>query len=69
MIIEILLAIAWLFIGFFSFVYWWTKEYDFTVDELPAALVTSLLGPISFVFGWSIHGKSIFSNKIIVKKR
>lgn len=64
----IIIGIAgWLISGYKSFVYWWTHDYDFTNDEISAALFVSLIGPIAFIIGWFIHGN--IKGKIINKKR
>lgn len=65
----IILVVSWLLIGFCSFVYWWTKDHDFTTNDLWFAFFVSLFGPISFVVGWTIHGKLFTPHKIIIKRR
>ena len=67
----IILALIHFLTGFYSFVYWWTKDHDFTTDDIWFALLFgSLFGPLSFIVGWSIHGKKtiIKKKKIIIKK-
>lgn len=62
----ILLCVAlWLVVGFFCFVFWWTQDYDFTVNEIPTALIVSAGGPLAFFVGLGLHG----SGKTIFKKR
>lgn len=68
MIEIIIIAIIWYAIGVFSFIYWWTKDYDFTPSEIPMALGAGLAGVFTFWLGYCIHGK-LESNWIIVKKR
>ena len=70
---EYLLAAAiilWLAVGFASFVFWWTRLFDFTVKELGVALFSSLLGPFNFYAGWCVFGNSWkFSCRVLFKKR
>jgi uncharacterized membrane protein len=66
---EYFLLFTWLLIGFVSFVYFWTKDFDFTYRELPAALLMSLCGILVVVIGYVVHGKSMLSNEIIIRKR
>jgi hypothetical protein len=49
--------LVWLLSGAASFVYWWTKDYDLTTGNLPTLLIASLIGPLAFWVGWSIHSK------------
>ena len=64
--IIILISIYFLS-GFCSFVYWWTKDYDFTTADILLALFMSLFGPLIFIVGWTIHGKAF--DKILIKKK
>jgi hypothetical protein len=59
--------LLWYLMGVGSFVYWWTSEYDLTIDQTPMMLMAGFGGPISFLMGWSIHGKD--SDKVLFKKR
>ena len=69
MVFNILLAL-WFLSGSASFIFWWTKDQDFNVSEVPLALVCGLLGPISFILGWFMHGdKPSFIKNPLVKKR
>lgn len=67
--IIILLVIGWLLMEFCSFVYWWTKENDFTTGDIWFALFISLFGPVSLIVGWTVHGKPFIPYKIIIKKK
>lgn len=66
----ILGILLWYFIGAASFIYWWTKSYDFSLfgEEAACCLVTAFGGPFAFIVGWTIHGKPI-KGKILFKKR
>lgn len=63
----ILLFILWFLTGACSFIYWWTKTFNFTTSDLPLALLSGLMGPISFLIGFKIHGSH--NPAIILKKR
>lgn len=60
------MIISWLLIGISGVIYWWTTEYDYTLDEIPFTLIGSILGPITWIIGWTVHGKSSY---ILIKKR
>jgi flagellar basal body-associated protein FliL len=52
----IILALVWAIIGIAGIVFWWTKEYDFTTEDLILVPVGLALGPISWFVGWVVHG-------------
>lgn len=58
----IVICIVWFISGAASFVYWWTKEYDFTWDYVPLMVIGGVCGPLSFIIGWCIHGESVFGD-------
>lgn len=60
------ISILWYLVGIFGFVYWWTTDYDLEIKEMFLALAVGIVGPLSFVMGFMVHGKSKF---IIVKRR
>lgn len=59
--------IVWYLIGFCSFVYWWTNDYDFTLVDFFIALLAGTMGVIAFVIGAYIHGDA--EEIIIFKQR
>jgi len=60
------IGIVWLLLGMLSFIYWWTKECDFTVRKLGLCLFVSWMGPIAFLVGIMIHGNS---SGVIIRRR
>lgn len=52
--IVITIIIAWLIVGACGFIFWWTKDFDFTTSQIPVCIAASLMGPISWVFGWAL---------------
>ena len=66
----IALGVLWWVIGFASFVYWWTKEYDLeTQDLFKGALVGIVFGPTAFLVGWFIHGDPIPKGRVWIRRR
>lgn len=63
----IVISIVWFISGAASFIYWWTKEYDFTWDHVPLMVVGGVCGPLSFLIGWCVHGQLVFSRLFGVK--
>jgi len=73
-LLFILLALVWLAIGSFSFIFWITKDYDVKVSDLIVIVFASIGGPISFLMGWlafRLSGNSSDSDtdKVLFKKR
>lgn len=68
-ILIIVSCIMWYAIGIVSFIYWLTKDYDFTTHpgDICACIVSGLIGPFSFILGWMLC--SNVSEKVIFKKR
>lgn len=57
MLLLIAIILLWLIVGATGFIYWWTREYDLTVDEIIIVIMVSIAGPISWLYGYFIHGK------------
>ena len=57
--------IAWAALGEAGFIYWWTRDYDITTDEIVMLIIAPIMGPINWIIGWSIHEHS----KIIIKRK
>lgn len=66
MLITLLIILAWYVSGVCGFLYWWTKDYDFTDEHVLTAIVAGILGPLSLLFGLIIHGKK---DRVIFKRR
>lgn len=66
----IILILIYLVLGFCSFIYWWTKKYDFVVDNIELACIATLCGPITFLIGWFIYITiTLEKNGILIKKK
>lgn len=63
--IIIIAIIAWWLIGVAGFVFWWTRENDFTTSDIPAMAIIGILGMIAWVVGYFVHTKE----GIIIKRR
>ena len=50
---ELILFVLWLVCGVAGFIYWWTKEHDFTSDDILFALIAAILGPVAWLEGWA----------------
>lgn len=61
----IIYLIIWCVSGPIGFIYWWTKEYDLKYFELLMALACVILGSITWIVGFAIHGNK---SKILFKK-
>jgi hypothetical protein len=59
------LFILWWLSGSASFIWWWTKDYDFTQGEIIICFFSGFLGPLSFFAGWGLHG----GKSTIIKRR
>ena len=65
--IFFLMFVLWLISGGYSFIYWWTSDYDLTTDQAPVILILALGGPFTFLMGWCIHGTK--NPKVLIKRR
>lgn len=63
--IIIICILGWYCIGALGFCYWWTSEFDITMDEIPTIIMAGFMGPLSWIAGACIHRKPI----IIWRKR
>lgn len=41
--------VVWVALGVGGFIYTWTKWWDFGPQELPLAIMSSILGPLAFI--------------------
>lgn len=67
LILIIGIAAAWYLTGVSGFLFWYTSEYDFTSEDVLLAVAVGLIGPISWVAGWLIHGGT--EARVILRKR
>lgn len=68
----ILFSILWYFMGVTSFIYWWSKDFDFTTNQLGLALLVGFIGPFAFPMGYFIHNASYdkdIKKRILINKR
>lgn len=55
LLLILLLTLVWLAIGAWSFVHWWTTQFDFTRADIPWVCLLALLGPLAYPVGWTLH--------------
>lgn len=53
--IIFLTILVWFSIGVLSIGFWWTREFDLTMGELPLLIAGGILGPGAFPLGLLLH--------------
>lgn len=63
--------VSWWVVGVAGFVFWWTKEFDFTFGcDILMSCIVGIAGPVSWVIGYLVHGQPHeFIPKVMIKKR
>ena len=61
-------VIVWWYIGYRSFIFWWTHDFDYKQSEVPIAYGMGVFGPIAFLIGYLVHGVA-GGKKILKAKR
>lgn len=46
----------WLWVGYKGFIFWWTHDFDFKLNDRLTARMSSILGPFTWLVGYFIHG-------------
>jgi hypothetical protein len=64
--VELFLFFWWM-CGIFSYIHWWTNEYDLDVGTLGFSFIIGIIGPLAYIIGYFIHSDT--SNTILIKKR
>ena len=67
--IVLISGLLWYACGVASFIFWWTKEFELTTDDLIFALFIGFFGPIAFGMGWTVHGDDTVKDRVIKKRR
>lgn len=49
--------IIWYVLGVLGFIHWWTYDYPFYYNDLLLAAFVGIIGPLSFIWGYCIHGR------------
>jgi hypothetical protein len=49
------LAAGWWYVGYRSFVHWWTYEWDYETKVRGTAFAAAAMGPLAWPIGRSIH--------------
>lgn len=66
LLLAVPLALVWWSVGAWSFVHWWTTEYDLKSSEIAAVVIIGFIGPLAYPAGWSIHSRK---SRVLVKKK
>jgi hypothetical protein len=72
---AIIFSILWYVVGMVSFIYWYTKDNDFGLNDLVTCFSLAFYGPVIFFVGWIIHSSSDIqfvkrpNTKILIKRR
>jgi hypothetical protein len=69
MVIFLLALLIWFVVGALSFIFWWTKDFDLTSNNIPSLLVSALIGPLAFYNGWLVHIQKNFGTPRVLMKR
>jgi hypothetical protein len=66
-------VVLWVVVGACGFVFWWTKQYDFTKGELLLCFYAGVMvGPLAWLVGWIVHSEPKDCSRggdILIKKR
>jgi hypothetical protein len=65
---AVVLVVLWLASGAGSFIYWWTRQYDLTMNDVPLLVINALNGPFAFLVGWILH-PSDKPPTVLIRKR
>lgn len=64
------ILIAWFVLGYWGFIYWVTTQYDVGIGlALFGCLMAVIMGPITWVAGYIIHGDDPSSSRVVFKRR
>lgn len=61
--------LAWYVGGMISFVYWYTRDCDIKMSDLPGVLLIGCGGPLNIIIGYLIHGTPSKNDKVLFKRR
>lgn len=51
MTLAVIATALWLWVGAWSFVYWWTKTETYTREQFGLMMACSIFGPVTYVIG------------------
>tara|TARA_R110000744_G_scaffold359491_1_gene466804 strand:+ start:283 stop:531 length:249 start_codon:yes stop_codon:yes gene_type:complete len=68
-ILLVTAILVWFFIGVAGCVYWYSKDYDVTTDQLGLMIACGLIGVFSWGLGFLIHGSFKIKYRTFFKKR
>jgi hypothetical protein len=59
--------LLWFIVGASGFIFWWTRNFDLTTNEIFIFVPTGLLGPLSWLIGWFLHESK--APRTLIKRR
>jgi len=74
MITLIIVIGTWLVSGTTGFIYWWTRQHNYTNKDICLSLFVSIIGPLAWIVGKNIHSDRpihpfVYEDGIIIKQR
>ena len=64
-----ILVVGWFALGASGFIFWWTKDYDLMVTDVPSIAIISVLGVFAWVIGFFLHGPMRNNDRVLIRKR
>lgn len=64
-----ILVLGWFALGASGFIFWWTKDYDVTVADVPKIAVISVVGIFTWAIGFFVHGPMSNNDRVLIRKR
>jgi hypothetical protein len=55
MLVLLCIAVC-LLSGWSGFIFWWTKDFDLQLGDLPICIFAGVMGPLTWVVGGILHG-------------
>lgn len=69
----VILGVLWWLTGMSGFIYWWTKDHDLDITDAIIGAMVSVVGPLSWPFGWYIHTDPAYRKScgpvVLIKRR
>lgn len=60
--------LVWFTIGYQSFKFWWSHDFDFKTSDRPTACMAACMGPFAFLMGAVVHSRPK-GDRIITPRR
>ena len=63
----IVIMLIWWVVGVAGFIFWWSKDWELEKSDLIFGIFIGLMGPLTWVAGWFLHGTGYNKIKNIFK--